>query len=146
MPRETHKIRNRGGTEFSHNPSAMNFDCFLSSVQLGRNLFIQKTHNDETQDFKLTRGQFPDTCTRFPSLPAFAQLFLTASQGTFDRSDQFLVVKRLRQKINGAFFHRPSGGRHVAMASNENNLFASATLLERFLQRRTLQSRHADIE
>ena len=86
------------------------------------------------------------TSTRVPSFPAFAQLFLTTFQSTFDRFDQFRVVKRLRQKIDGALLHRPSGGRHVAMAGNEDNLLARASCFERFLQPQTIQSRHPNIE
>src|SRR6266404_7302485 len=82
----------------------MNFDRLLGCVHLRRNLFVQQAHNDETQNFKLTRRQFIDTSTRLASLLAFAQVFLATPQSALDCFDEFLVVKRLRQKSTASSF------------------------------------------
>ena len=78
--RDANQIRHGGDAELLHDAAPMNLDCLLSRVQLRRNLFVQKTHHDKAQNFKLTRGQFLDTSTRFPSFPASAQLFLSTSK------------------------------------------------------------------
>src|SRR5205823_11018263 len=144
--RNAHQVGDRRDSELLHDAAAMNLDRLLGGVQFRGNLFVQKTDDDETQNLKLTRRQFVDASTCFPSFPAFVQLFLGTFESKFDRFDQFYIVKGLRQKINGAAFHRLSGSRHVAVAGNENNLLASTSFFERLLQPQTIQSRHADIE
>src|SRR5436305_7060252 len=144
--RNAHEIGDGSDPELLHDTAAMNLDRLFGGVEFRGNLFVQKTHDDEAQDLKLTRRQFLDATTCFPSFPAFVQLFLGTFESKFDRFDQFYIVKGLRQKINGAAFHRLSGSRHVAVAGNENNLLASTSFFERLLEPQTIQSRHADIE
>jgi hypothetical protein len=59
-----HEIKHGGGTEPLHDAVAMDFDRLLRCVQFRRSLFVQKTHNNEAQNFELTRRQFVDDVAR----------------------------------------------------------------------------------
>ena len=53
--RETDQIRDRAGSELLHRAAAMNFDRLFRCLQLGRDLFVEQTGNDEAENLKLTR-------------------------------------------------------------------------------------------
>ena len=68
----------------------------------------------------------------FQRMPA--QEFNAAFQSMLNGFDQFATIKRFHQKINGPILHCLRAGQDVPVTGNKDDLLASSTLLERFLQ------------
>ena len=144
--RETDQIRNGNGPELLHGPAAMDFNRLFRRLQLGCDLFVEQTGNDEAENLKLTRCQFINALARLASFRPLTQVILAPTQSPLHRAKQFFVVERFDEKIHRTFPHGLLAGRHVTMAGEENNLLTGSARLECFLQSEAVQPRHPDIE
>jgi hypothetical protein len=118
---EAYEIGDRVDLELSHHASSMLFHRLFGGAKLRCDLFVHLTRDNQIEHFPFAWSQPLNALAGIFHLGAFDSCRSIALERNIDCSEQILVPKRLRKKLESSGLHGSNADRNRSVTADENH-------------------------